>query len=104
MIPTLPSSGKIRIVENPDGFDLIDEDTLLIAINVGEDVLKALDLNRLPAAIITNELTTLGPDGIVLADQPKLSKINDRYESKELASKDTPGMEGRRESRFYWRD
>ncbi|KAJ5183501.1 hypothetical protein N7492_001117 [Penicillium capsulatum] len=47
----------VRVVEDPDAFGLINDETLLVAINTGDFLIKLLDMEKLPGMILTDTLT-----------------------------------------------
>lgn len=91
-LPTFPASGKIQVVGDPDAFDLIDENTILVAMNMPDGMMFALNMDTLPAAIITNSIY-LEKKKTVLEGVDTAKLMAEALKGKETRPKDSTRME-----------
>ncbi|KAJ5179434.1 hypothetical protein N7492_002644 [Penicillium capsulatum] len=67
---------EVEVIDDPEAFDIIDEYTLLIAINVGDSLLKLIPQDKMPAVIITDFVLY----DVIPKQEPDIKAFFDHYE------------------------
>ncbi|KAJ5083847.1 hypothetical protein NUU61_008426 [Penicillium alfredii] len=95
------SKGNVQVMNDPDGFDAIDDKTIVFNIGGYEAFWYRIDKGPTPVAIITETLDTTIGDKAMLKPQ---SDLLNKYDSdpKEVAEKDVVGL-GRKPTKFWTR-
>ncbi|KAJ5178847.1 hypothetical protein N7492_002057 [Penicillium capsulatum] len=93
--------GNIQVMNDPDGFDAIDDKTIVFNIGGYEAFWYRINKGPTPVAIITESLdTTIGDKDMLKGQSDLLSKYGSNPE--EVAEKDVAGL-GRKPTKFWTR-